>query len=122
VIRLVNDEFVPVWINVRTTPVPDVPALRPVVTGLKLELDEDRHVSESHRGFLLVSAVTTHDGGILLNPEPTEDPLGMLFDRGHFPYSRVKPGEYLAMLRRALSYVSPRGSASVPGPVVLGVR
>jgi len=105
VIHLVNDEFVPVWIDVRTTAIPDLPALGRLVTGLKLGLDEDRRVCENRRGFLLVSAITTSDGAILLNPEPTDDPLGMLFEKGHFPYSRVKPDEYLAMLRRALSYI-----------------
>ncbi len=103
-----NAELVPVWINVRTTEIPDIPALRPLVGGLGMELDETRHVGEKHRGFLVVSAVTTADGKILLNPEPTDHPVAMLFDEGHFPYARVKPDDYLAMLHKALSYLDRR--------------
>jgi hypothetical protein len=113
VIQLVNDELVPVWIDVRTTPVPDIPALRPVLAGLKIELEGGRRVPEKHLGFLLISAVTTYDGAILLNPEATDAPLGMLFDKGHFPYARVTPEDYLAMLRKALAFVSP--TRSPPG-------
>jgi hypothetical protein len=105
VIALVNAELVPVWINVRTTPLPDIPALRPIVGGLDAKLDEDGRVEEKRRGFFVVSAVTTGDGAILLNPEPTDHPVAMLFDEGHFPYARVNADDYLAMLHKALSYV-----------------
>ena len=104
-IALVNAELVPVWINVRTTPLPDIPALRHLVAGLEVKLDETRRVDEKHRGFFVVSAVTTGDGSVLLNPEPTDHPVAMLFDEGHFPYARIRADDYLVMLRKALSYV-----------------
>lgn len=102
VIALVNERFVPVWVDVRTTPVPDVPGIARALA--RIELDERRYVKEKHRGFLLMSLVTTPDGAILLNPEPLDDPFGMLFGEGHFPYARVEAKQYLAMLEKALSY------------------
>jgi hypothetical protein len=107
VIALVNDAFVPVWIDVRTMPIPALPAVDRALGGMNIELDADRHVVEKHRGFLLMSLVTTSDGAILLNPEATDHPVGMLFEQGHFPYARVKPDQYLAMLRKSLSYLHP---------------
>src|SRR5579871_1988670 len=97
----VNEELVPVWINVRTTPVPDVPALVPVLDGI--ELSDHRMVAEKHRGFFLRSAVTSPDGTNLLNPEPTDAPVSMLFEQGHFPYARVEAKDYLPMLRAAVA-------------------
>ncbi len=96
VIHFVNDELVPVWLNVRTTPVPELPALQPVLAGV--ELDANRMVADRHRGFFVRSAVLSSDTKTLLNPEPTDAPMRMLFSAGHFPYARVKAKDYLAML------------------------
>src|SRR5574341_1533534 len=101
VIELVNGEFVPVWVNIRTTPVPDVPCMKEVLNGV--ELDERRHVSGGFsRGFFLRSVVLDSDGRTLLNPQEGGASLGKLFSDGHFAYGQVKSEHYLLMLRDAL--------------------
>lgn len=90
VAELVREHFVPVWINVRTTPVPDVPALEP--KAIKVKLDKDRYVATFlRRGFLVRSIVITPDGQRMLNGETVGDGLPI-----------VEPDEYIAMLRRSL--------------------
>ena len=91
-----NDRFVPVWVNVRETPIPDVRALDPALEGI--ELDERRRVSGGFsRKFFLRSLALSPDAGRLLNPQEKPS-LGHLFSQGHFPYAQVKAEDYLAML------------------------
>jgi hypothetical protein len=97
----VNDEFVPLWVNVRTTPVPDVACMEAVLD--KVEVNGDGTVQGSFsQGFFLRSVVLALDGVTLLNPQPGRASLGNLFTDGHFPYAQVKSKHYLPMLREAL--------------------
>lgn len=101
VVALVNEEFVPVWINVRTTPVPDLACMEEVLHSV--EVDSDNMVQGSFsQGFFLRSVVLASDGETLLNPQPGGASLGDLFTDGHFPYGQVKSNHYLPMLRGAL--------------------
>src|SRR5215510_3524499 len=101
VVALVNDEFVPVWINVRTTPVPDLACMEDVLE--KVEVNADNLVQGSFsQGFFLRSVVLASDGETLLNPQPGGAALGDLFTEGHFKYGQVKAKHYLPMLRQAL--------------------
>lgn len=97
VIDLVNAEFVPAWINIRTTPVPDVSALDTART--EVPMDADRNVAAGFsRTFLVRSVAMTPDGKTALNP----DSCG-----GGFPIT--KADDYLAMLRGALErYRAPK--------------
>jgi hypothetical protein len=98
----VNNEFVPLWVNVRTTPVPDVACMGEVLD--RVEVDGDGTVKgDFSQGFFLRSVVLASDGVTLLNPQPGHASLGDLFTEGHFPYAQVKSKQYLPMLREALA-------------------
>lgn len=101
VVALVNDEFVPVWINVRTTPVPDLACMEEVLHNVAVNPDNLVQGSFS-QGFFLRSVVLASDGETLLNPQPGGASLDDLFTEGHFPYGQVKAKHYLPMLRGAL--------------------
>jgi hypothetical protein len=97
----VNEEFVPVWINVRTTPVPDIACMEEVLT--RVQVNADGLVQGTfNQGFFLRSLVLACDGETLLNRQPGEPSLGDLFTEGHFKYGQVKSKHYLPMLRVAL--------------------
>ena len=99
-IDTVNERLVPVWINIREEPIPDLRAMDQAIAGI--DLDERRRVSGGFsRTFLLRSVALSPDGGTLLNPQ---DPpgLGHLFSQGYFPYAQVKAEDYLSMLELAL--------------------
>jgi hypothetical protein len=102
VVDLLNDQFVPVWINVRTTPVPDLACMEHVLG--KVEVDADNIVQGSFsQGFFVRSVVLAPDGETLLNPQDAKNTsLGDLFSAGYFPYGQVKAKHYLPMLRAAL--------------------
>lgn len=96
-----NAELVPVWIDIRTTPVPDVACMADVLD--RVALDEDRRVSGAFsRGFFLRSVVLAADGETLLNPQPGGASLCKLCSDGYFAYAQVKPADYLKMLHEAL--------------------
>ncbi len=100
-IDLVNARFVPVWVNIRKSRVPDVRAIDPAITGIKL--DEDRKVSGGFsQGFFVRTLVLSANGRFLLNPQANDDPLGTHAAKGHFPYGQVKARDYLPMLNQAL--------------------
>jgi hypothetical protein len=98
----VNDEFVPVWINIRRTPVPDLACMEGILG--KVEVDGDGVVQGAfHQGFFVRSVVLADDGETLLNPQDiSRASLGDLFTVGYFPYAQVKAKDYLPMLRGAL--------------------
>ena len=98
-IDLVNERFVPVWINIREESIPDFRAMDAAIEGI--DLDGHRRVSGFHQGFFLRSVVLSPDGGMLLNPQAKPN-LGHLFTQGYFPYAQVKADDYLAMLERSL--------------------
>jgi hypothetical protein len=101
VIALINEEFVPVWINIRTSPIPDLACMNEVLD--RVEVDSDRIVQGSFsQGFFLRSVVLACDGETLLNPQPGRASLGDLITVGHFPYAQVHARHYLPMLRGAL--------------------
>lgn len=97
-----NARFEPVWINVRTTAVPEDAG---VVAGTDdLSLNSDRTVPAGfHKGFFVRSLVLAPGGARLLNPQSRGQPMATFNARGHFPYAQVKAGDYLPMLREALA-------------------
>lgn len=95
-----NREFVPVWVDVRTTPLPDVASIEPALEGI--EYDADGRVTGSfNQGFFLRSLVLSSDAATLLNPQD-KPALGDLFSKGYFSYAQVKADDYLKMLRGSL--------------------
>lgn len=94
----------PVWIDVRRTPVPDLPAIREAL--IAAELDEEGRVRDLFSlGFFLRSLVLSQDGRTLLNPQPNtvEGSVELFSQRGYFSYAQVRPSDYLEMLALALS-------------------
>jgi hypothetical protein len=90
-----------VWVNIRTTPIPDLACMNDVLD--KVEVNADGLVQGSFsQGFFLRSVVLASDGETLLNPQPGGAALGDLFTEGHFKYGQVKAKHYLPMLRQAL--------------------
>lgn len=100
-VELVSESFVPVWINVRMTPVPDLACMNEVLDPV--EVDANGMIQGSfNQGFFLRSVVLACDGRTLLNPQPGHASLGYLLANGHFPYGQVEAKHYLPMLRAAL--------------------
>ncbi|MSP60067.1 MAG: hypothetical protein EXR72_06935 [Myxococcales bacterium] len=103
VIELVNQKFVPVWINVRTTPLPALPSVRETLVNART--NEVGKVDDAFsRGFFVRTAMLSPDGQTLLNRQASTIAGSMAkiaFD-GELGYAEVNPGQYLVMLRRAL--------------------
>jgi hypothetical protein len=93
---------VPVWINIRKSPLPDLDCMEDVLG--KVEVDADNMVQGAFsQGFFVRSVVLASDGETLLNPQDARHiSLGDLFSAGYFPYGQVKSKHYLPMLRAAL--------------------
>ncbi|MHB8420815.1 MAG: hypothetical protein ACYDCL_22295 [Myxococcales bacterium] len=103
IIDLLNERFVPVWIDVRTEPVPPLPKLDRVL--IEARLDATRHVSNLFSlGFFLRSVVLNPEGTTILNWQPTTlMGSGMhLWTDGAFAYAQFRPSDYGRMLREAL--------------------
>ena len=107
VIDLIHEAFVPVWVNVRISPIPDVACLESVLDQVQVDPD-GRILGGFNQGFFLRSVVLGPDGSTLLNPQPGHAALEDLVSPGYFPYAQVKPQDYLPMLRGALARSSPR--------------
>jgi hypothetical protein len=103
VMALVNERFVPVWVNIRTDALPNTPVLSQVL--LKTELSPDHHVDDLFsKGFFLRSLVLSPDGQALLNPQAdtVKGSMETYSRKGYFAYAQVKPDDYLIMLDSAL--------------------
>lgn len=106
VIALANRSFVPVWMNVRTTPLPAWPFLKDVLVTAKLDAD-NRVVDKWSRTFFVHTILVSPDGQVLLNPGAktvAQTAKALLFD-GNFSYEMLEAGEYLGALQRALAKV-----------------
>ena len=103
VIEMINDRFVPVWVNVRTTPVPPFPFLEHVlVTG---RVDADRRVIDRFsRTFFFRSVISSSDGQVLLNggPDTVAKIAKSIVFEGESSYEANTPEDYLTMMLRAL--------------------
>lgn len=102
IIHLVNAEFVAVWINVRTTPIPKLPCLAKVLGEVQVNA-EGFVQGDFNQGFFVRSVVLASDGKTLLNTESGDAPMAKMFAEGHFPYAWVKASDYLVMLHKSLA-------------------
>ena len=98
---MINRDFVAVWINVRTTPLPHLQAIKEVLVNAKLDAD-NRVIDPFSKGFFLRSAVFDA-AGELLNPQPSSvgGSMGNLYLNGALSYAQVDPPDYLSMLMHA---------------------
>ncbi len=107
VIERINRDFVPVWINVRTTPLPPFPFLKDVL--VTATVDGERRVTDLFsRNYFLRSVIVSADGQRLLNPGPgtvSATAKSLLFE-GDFSYETNDPDSYLSMLKHALKNAS----------------
>lgn len=106
-IALINERFVPVWINVRTTPLPPLPVLSKVLVNARV--DRDNKIADLFsEGFFVRSVVLSPDGQRILNPAPTTvaGSLKHLALDADLGYAQVDPRDYLSMLRHALDRIA----------------
>jgi hypothetical protein len=103
VIARINEEFVPVWINIRTTPVPPFPFVKDVL--VTATIDRDYRVTDVFsRNYFIRSVIASPDGQRLLNsgaPTVSATAKNLLLE-GDWGYEAMDPGDYLSMLQRAL--------------------
>jgi hypothetical protein len=104
VIERINRDFVPVWINVRTTPLPAFPFLKDVL--VTATVDGERRVTDLFsRNYFLRSVIVSSDGQRLLNPgaSTVSGTAKSLIFEGDFSYETNDPDSYLSMLKHALA-------------------
>jgi len=102
VVKRINAEFVPIWIDIRTQPVPAVPGIERTLGTTKLDASR-RIVDDTSQSFFVRNLVLDADG-TLLNPEHVENaPFTTLFTRGHFPYAQTSSDDFLEMFDEAFA-------------------
>jgi hypothetical protein len=103
VVDLVNLAFVPVWINVRTTPLPPFPFLQEILVTARLNA-ERRVVDRWSRTFYVHTIIASFDGQHLLNrgANTVASTARALLLEGNFSYEAIDAGGYLGILQRAL--------------------
>lgn len=100
---LVNARFVPVWIDIRESPLPHLPIWPQVLIKAQLGPD-NRIVDLGSQGFFLRSIVLTPDGQTLLNAQASTvgDSVETESRTGYFAYAQTKPQDYFNMLNASL--------------------
>ena len=102
-IDLVKREFVAVWINVRTTPLPRLPFVRDVLVNARVDAD-NKVVDPFSQGFFLRSVVLMPDGQTILNraPSTTAASIREALVEGTQCYAAIDAPDYLSMLMKSL--------------------
>lgn len=102
-IARINAELVPVWINVRTTPLPRLAIIPDVLVNARVD-GSNMIVDPFSEGFFLRSVVLTPDGSTILNPSPktVAGSISRAIFEGDNSYAALDPGDYLSMLHRSL--------------------
>ena len=101
-IELIGRELVPVWINVRTTPLPRLPIIGDILVNATV--DASNKISDPFsKGFMIRSVVLSPDGGTILNRRSKTIAGSMKqIAMGDLGYVEVTPADYLMMLRDAV--------------------
>ncbi len=102
VIASIERGFIPVWLDVREQPIPDIPGLDEQVLA-NVRLTDTRRAQGWNEGFLVRSVVLSPDGTEILNPQENRARLEQLSEDGHFAYAQVEADDYLEMLNAALA-------------------
>lgn len=102
-IDLINANFVPVWINVRTTPLPRLPFVPDVLVNARVDAD-NKVVDPFSKGFFLRSVVLSPDLATILNRAPSTiaGSIREVAVDGTQCYAAVDAPDYLSMLQKAL--------------------
>ncbi len=100
VIDAINRDLVPVWINVRTTPLPPFPFLQDVLVTATVDTNR-RVIDNFSRGFFFRSLMVSADGQTLFNPgaKTVREATKQLVFNGSWTFEANEPGEYLSMLQ-----------------------
>jgi hypothetical protein len=100
---MINADFVPVWINVRTTPLPRLPFVPDVLVGAKVDAG-NKVIDPFSKGFFLRSVVLSPDGQTILNRSPSTvaGSIGSALRDGSQFYATIDTPDYLSMLGKAL--------------------
>jgi hypothetical protein len=102
-IQLINDRFVPVWINVRDTPIPNLPRLDQVL--IEAKLDEHRMISNLFSlGFFVRAVVLNPEADTILNYQ-TNTIIGRglrIFTEGSYSYAQLSSHDLEPVLRDSL--------------------
>ena len=94
----------PVWIDVRTTPLPRLPFVPDVLVNAKVDGD-NKVIDPFSRGFFLRSVVLSPDLGTILNRAPSTiaGSIAAVVRDGTQCYAAVDAPDYLSMLQHALA-------------------
>ena len=93
----------PVWINVRTTPLPRLPFVPDVLVNAKVDAD-NKVIDPFSKGFFLRSVVLSPDLQTILNRAPSTV-AGSVREAvldGTQAYATIDAPDYLSMLQKAL--------------------
>lgn len=111
VVEHINRDFVPVWVNARSTPLPDFPDREEVLMGTKLT-EEGLVKDLGSQGFFLRIVVLDPEDLALLNRQaPTAaESVKTFTQEGHFAYAQAYARQVVPMLEAATaSYAARRG-------------
>src|SRR3954462_11210178 len=99
---MINADFVPVWINVRTTPLPRLPFVPDVLVNAKVDAD-NKVIDPFSKGFFLRSVVLSPDLRTILNraPSTVSASLREAITEGTQVYATIDGPDYLSMLQKA---------------------
>jgi hypothetical protein len=103
VIDLIQREFVAVWINVRTTPLPRLPFVPDVLVNARVDA-RNMIADPFSEGFFLRSVVLSPDAQTILNRAPSTIAGSVreaLLD-GTQCYAAIDAPDYLSMLMKSL--------------------
>lgn len=100
---MINADFVPVWINVRTTPLPRLPFVPDVLVNAKVDAD-NKVVDPFSKGFFLRTVVLSPDLQRILNraASTVAGSVREVAIDGTQCYAAVDAPDYLSLLTKAL--------------------
>lgn len=101
--------MVPVWINVRQDPIPDLPERQDILLGARID-EDGRIVDLGSKGFFLrVLVLDPHDLSLLNRQEDTAaGSVAQLGREGAFSYAQQQPRGVRPMLEAALGTYAER--------------
>jgi hypothetical protein len=100
----VNENFVPLWVDVRKQPVPPIPDLDKVLINARM--DEKRMIVDPFsEGFFVRTVVLSPDAKVLLNPQASTlgGAAARILTQQTVPYAQVTINDFWLMLRGALA-------------------
>jgi hypothetical protein len=105
---MIDERFVPVWINVRETALPRRGWVSDVLVNARVDAD-NKVLDQFSQGFFLRSVVLDPTGFELLNRAPTTVAASLVavVRTADNLYANVDAGDYLSMLKRALERLGP---------------